>query len=491
MAGTNLKELVIWLLVLVVLLAIIIVPVYLIMDATGTFPPLMSPEELHQAESDDISVYNHDGYFSHPQFTHDGSHIVYIANSQVDADPGSGKAPAWENDIWMMAADGTGQSRITRSGDIPDVFLDPATDTMAYSRSGNGTASIMLLAGANASPVRIAGPLPFMYFSSFSPDGKHLAITGFNLSEYNGYAIMSDGSPAPQAGTNTWSRLYITGSDGTDPRFVANVSTDEYSLGTETSWSPDGTGLAIPYRETGVDGIGIVDPQSGTLTRLTRDGGTYPRWSPGGALIAFIRHGDAYVIRTDGAGEVRMSQDGTVNALSWNPDGSRLEYSTDHTLCLVDPQGGNLIRLSAISPGAVSWKPDGKTVALSPGIGARIEIMTLSPGVIKMGEHANEQMEKMERLMETSSGPQAHLPVNVSVNITRSESTINVRFDGGSDADQVRDLTLFVENEPYQYWESPRVGEMRGFNGTATPGSLFYVYANNQMGTNLIFRGYV
>jgi hypothetical protein len=52
---------------------------------------------------------------------------------------------------------------------------------------------------------------------------------------------------------------------------------------------------------------------------------------------------------------------------------------------ILDPDGTSLTPLGNIHPGPVSWSPDGRTITYSPNIGARIRIMTLSPGVVKMG----------------------------------------------------------------------------------------------------------
>jgi Tol biopolymer transport system component len=371
------------------LLALYLLQYALIMPLFSAFTPF-NLSDLGSLEKDDLSIYSEEGYFSGPQFTSDGSHIIYLATVRP-----AGKTEGWEQDIWIMDRDGTNQTRLTRQGDMDRISVSPASDRIAYTHYDSGRISVFLTSAEGTSPARVPCPLQFTYFSSWSPDGEQMAVAGIDPSGWNGFWILPDGNQTPAWGQGTRSRLYVMDSNGGNPAFFGNVTMpDTYDHYVETSWSPDGERVAFPYDVEGATGIAVADLESGRVTRLTEDGGTFPRWSPEGGLIAWIQAGNVHVIRPDGSGERKISGDGTADALSWNPAGTRLAYSTDNMVGIIDPDGTNLTPLANIHPGPVSWSPEGRIITYSPGIGARIRIQTLSPGVVKMGEYMYKSLER-------------------------------------------------------------------------------------------------
>jgi len=411
--GFPARNILVWIGVLAIVLAIILIPMYLMFGSILLSIPPMTAAELQQAQNDDISIYANNSFFADPQFTHDGNSIIYIETTRpavVPQDEGANSS-SYESNIWIMNRTGSWQTQLTRDNDISDVAVDPAFDKMAYNRYGNGNMSIYIKNGTAGIPFRIPGPLQFMYFSSWSPDGERFAATGLKLSDNASMIFMPDGKEAPSTGTE-WTWLYVMNADGSHPKELTQVSTGQFTLSTDTSWSPDGTYLVAPLYMPGNFGLGVIDTSTGSIQALTRAvdqsglkfgrfDDTYPRWSPAGDWIAFIREGDVYLIRPDGSGLKNLTADGTINALAWSPDGSRLAFSEDHYLGIIDPDGTNLTRISNIQPGPMSWSPDGQTLVYAPGIAVRIRIMTLSPGVIKMGEFETNQLEAMATAMQT------------------------------------------------------------------------------------------
>ena len=408
-----------WGLVLVAVLAVCASPFILAYGTLMPGLPAMTMTELDQVQNDDISVRSAEGYYSSPIFSGDGSRIYYVATTRPEGNAPSGGFTSydWEEDIWVMTAKGEGQARITRIGDIKSIALDPQTDTVAFSRYENGTTSLILVKDHASGVVRFPNVLPHVYFSSFSPDGKHIAATGFNMTDYRGYMSGPDGTPVPSS-NNEWSRLLVMDVDGMNVRELARTSvpTLRISAATETSWSPDGSYIVAPlYNESDMP-LAVIDTTTGTMRNITRftfskgyPGSNnrpdpYPRWSPKGDLIAFIRDGNVWVIRPDGTGEQKIAGDGHVETLAWNPNATRIAFSADSYLGIVDPDGGNLNRVSNIRPGPLSWSPDGNTLVYAPGIGSRIRIMALTPGVLKMGEYTAQQMDRMmERYNSTDT----------------------------------------------------------------------------------------
>ena len=395
---------------LLVILAVCIVPAYAVMEAIqfpsiGGMPP-MTVNELNQSTQDDISVYGDSGSLSNPQFTRD-NHILYDATDCSAVTPVAGVTQASDcaADLWTMDRDGSNKVQITHDGKIPQFALDPVSGRIAFDRHVTGQNVISVIPAPGSDPAALPGPLPYMFFSSWSPDGSRIAVTGYNLSDYNGYSGYPD-DKSPATGT-TWSRLFVMNADGSSPQELARVGTKPFSLATESSWSPDGTELAVPLVMPGQNGIGVVTPATGSVRAITqaenpsdniidRKVDDYPRWSPKGDLIAFIRDGDVWTVQPDGSGLQKIVTDGTVDALAWNPDGTRLAYSAEGVLGICDPDGQNLNRIPNILPGPPSWSPDGKTITYSPASGTRIRITTLTPGVLKMEDYMAKQMDQFK-----------------------------------------------------------------------------------------------
>lgn len=379
--------------------------------------PLMTPEELQQSQTDDISVYIDTIGLSYPVFSHDGNQIFYITTTVPDTGQTNSTqggvtyaGTSYETNFWKMDRDGTNQTMITSLRGIDHFSINPVTDTLAFSQYNNGTTGIYILNTSSGNKYRLENPLPDMYLSSWSPDGKQLAATGYNMSEYQGYSVMPDGSPVPGVGEE-WSRLFVMNADGSNPRELSKVSVGELRRETgttETSWSPDGMRIVAPlYRPDGVV-LAVINATTGSTLELTSipmgnvtDSrmspvrmDPYPRWNPKNDTIAFIRNGNVWMIGADGSGERRIAGDGSVEALAWSPDGSRLAFSEDGYLGIMNADGSDLHRITNIQPHQLSWSPDGNTIVYGPGIARRIRITTLSPGVLKMGESMAQQMDR-------------------------------------------------------------------------------------------------
>src|SRR5579864_6260490 len=70
----------------------------------------------------------------------------------------------------------------------------------------------------------------------------------------------------------------------------------------------------------------VQDLTHGTSARLTHDGRNHsPKWSPTGDWLAFLKEGQAWVIRADGSAAAFLADTGEWSStLQWSPDGNAL-----------------------------------------------------------------------------------------------------------------------------------------------------------------------
>jgi Tol biopolymer transport system component len=242
----------------------------------------------------------------------------------------------------------------------------------------------LLLAGVlRRSPARANGDdfeiVPFstevgqQFSPSISPDGSRVAYVwdgaGTNLDIY----IKDVKSGAVQRFTHdsapdlhpAWSPdgkqiAFLRGAQSTADVILKNVESGlERRIGTienigggwasdnlytgcqSPTWSPDGKRLILTDAPSSAKGLGLVamSVTTGEKTALSSPMGVdqdcYPRFSPNGREIAFVRYvshgvGDIYTMSSDGGAPRQLSSDHrTIRGLDWSADGKRLVFATN------------------------------------------------------------------------------------------------------------------------------------------------------------------
>jgi Tol biopolymer transport system component/serine/threonine protein kinase len=262
-----------------------------------------------------------------------------------DADGGNGReeqivflrpGPGSLLDVWVMAADGSGQRRLhtdIASGTAPS--WSPDRQHVVFDGEGDGDGEIYVMRAQKGGQLKkLTDNTVEDLAPAWSPDGTTIA-----------FASDEDGPDFD---------IWVMNPDGTGQRKLFEADGDQ----THPAWSPDGSRLAFEDDRSGspdiwvVDAAGTTDPDP--LLVEPGDEGA-PAWSPDGNSIAFRsnREGnlEIYVMTSDGDDVERLTEtEADERAPSWSADGSKILFHSnrdgDMDLWVMNPNGTDQVRIS-------------------------------------------------------------------------------------------------------------------------------------------------
>lgn len=235
----------------------------------------------------------------------------------------------WDGGIYVMNADGSGQTHLALNGYDPAVSPDGTRilfmwsgDVYVMNANGSGRVNLTQDPASDSDP-------------RWSPDGTRIAFTSDR-----------DGGGS--------SEIFVMNADGSNP---VNI-THGPALASQASWSPDGTRIAFTSDRTGDLEIFVMNADGSNPISLTNhaDGNDFAAaWSPDGTKIAFTsdRTGDQeiFVMDADGSNPVNLTNrpEGDSGP-SWSRDGSRITFTSNLTgysaVFVMNADGSALIQLS-------------------------------------------------------------------------------------------------------------------------------------------------
>jgi Tol biopolymer transport system component len=273
--------------------------------------------------------------------------------------------PTLGSDIYVMASDGSGQTRLTRRHDenAAGAAWSPDGRQLVYvAAAREARAGKLVLADADGSVQAVlveGGPRFTPFAPTWSPDGQWIAFLAGGQERPDVYLIdvatrgqrqlVAPGLVVGWAGL-AWTpdgHHLTVGVVRGDEVWLSLIGVDSAAEpptplveGYDPAWSPDGTRLAFGSERSGRPEIYTVradgsDPRQLTTTtsRLVRRPGAWrPAWSPDGQRLAFEsnRDGrvDVFVMDPDGQHQVNVTDNPSLNSFepTWLPDG-RLSFS--------------------------------------------------------------------------------------------------------------------------------------------------------------------
>jgi len=267
----------------------------------------------------------------------------------------------WESmdsaDIWLMAADGTNQLRLTHEPGYvsslcswsPDgarlVFKRATFDPLQHEASGEALGLyVMDSDGLNQANISAVAGDPSDVHSAWSPDGAWIA-----------FATNRDGDR----------EVYKMRPDGTNPINLTNSPTGDDD---DPTWSPDGRRLAFDSTRSGDFEVWAMDADGSGLRNLTNAPGSHeglPSWSPDGTKIAFVstRVGgfQLFVMDADGSNQQQLTWIAGAPVMMWHPrwspDGLKLAVycewehpglpgGSSYTLHVLNADGSNCVQVT-------------------------------------------------------------------------------------------------------------------------------------------------
>jgi Tol biopolymer transport system component len=278
-------------------------------------------------------------------------------------------------DVVVQHVDGTGRVSLTGgAGSAVAPAWSPDGSIVAFASSlasrGTGEVEVYVVAadGTGLRAVTHDAPIGHSRFSpTWSPDGTQLAYL----------------EKTPSTGS-TSSDVWTISAAGGSPRRLTTDGGDKQGV----AWQPHGSLLLFERPEaTSVWGLWTIDVRSGAEHRiadvLPYQGGVSTYWSPDGTRLAFPdRQSHVAVAAADGSGLHELNSLSSRGTPAWSPDGTALAYAAAYVLTgkldrfgpptaidvvEVDASSGAARRLTGPFDGGIpgsnsglpSWWPDG------------------------------------------------------------------------------------------------------------------------------------
>ncbi len=216
-------------------------------------------------------------------------------------------------EIYVMNADGTGQTRLTENpaADFEPTW-SPDRTRLAFASNRDGNNEIYVMNADGTGQTRLTNNTAY---------ARHPAWCGHRIAfESNQYGGFPD--------------VYVMNDDGTGQTrlTIGNADFDE-----SPAWSPGCDRIAYTSDPGGHRHIFVMNADGTGRIQLTNGAYAerYPAWSPDGNRIAFVSEPSdpdwqLYVMNADGSGQTSLTDKVGYNGYpAWSPDGFQIAFPTN------------------------------------------------------------------------------------------------------------------------------------------------------------------
>jgi Tol biopolymer transport system component len=281
----------------------------------------------------------------HPVLSPDGKKIAFASqmdNNAVFFNEGIGLDSDMTkgNEIYVMNADGSNQTRLTNNNYYDTVSSwSPDSSKILFISDRDGNYEIYVMNADGSNQTRLTDNTAWDGEPDWSPDGNKVVFSSKRNRNYEIYIMNPDGS----------NQTRLTNTDFTDFSPV---------------WSPDGTKIAFFSNRDGNHGeVYMMNADGSNQTRLTNvksiNDFENPVWSPDGMKIAFVSDYDIWIIDYNGLNQINLTNNVAHDLYpSWSFDGKNIIFRSDrdghYEIYIMDANGSNQTRLTNK---ANNWDP--------------------------------------------------------------------------------------------------------------------------------------
>jgi hypothetical protein len=243
-----------------------------------------------------------------PAWSPDGSRIAFFGPSLPNL-----------GDVFTIHPDGTGLTQLTHTGQDYEPGWSPDGSRMVFtsSRDDNNSSlggEIYVMNADGTGQTRISNDNFEDLDGAWSPDGLKIAYARWDTDASDERINM---------------QIFVMSPDGSGQTPL----TDLTSNSSGPAWSPDGSRIAFSSDRSGAREIWVMNADGSSPVRVTTSpaGGfsNQPAWSPDGSRIAFTQASgppvqgffpaDVWVMNADGSNLVRLTSDGQSGSPAWEP----------------------------------------------------------------------------------------------------------------------------------------------------------------------------
>jgi dipeptidyl aminopeptidase/acylaminoacyl peptidase len=231
------------------------------------------------------------------------------------------------DEIYVMNADGTGQTRLTNNAASD---FEPAWSPDGTKIAFNRGFDIFVMNADGSEPTRLTFAAAMNIAPSWSPDGTKIAFHSSRDGNFEIYVMNADGS--------------------NQTRLTSNAAGDF-----APAWSPDGQRIVFRSNRDGNNEIYVMAKDGTAQTRVTVNTADdqEPKFSGDGTKIVFTRAlptRQITVINTDGTNTVQLTSAGNNFFPTMSPDGKEISFVSDrdgnHEIYTMNFNGSSQDRLT-------------------------------------------------------------------------------------------------------------------------------------------------